>query len=91
MGEGNTTRSFIILFFISTLAFSLTSAGILRGNMAISMDACATKSEGSSGESSGSDKGGSGSSGSSSGGGGDDNGVGSDDKSGGVDTGMAAF
>jgi hypothetical protein len=49
MGDGNRTRSFIILFFILTLAFSLTSVGILKGNMAISMDAYATKSEGSSG------------------------------------------
>ena len=51
MTEANGTRAyrFSILFFIFTLAFSLTSAGILKGNMAISMNAYATKSEGSSG------------------------------------------
>jgi hypothetical protein len=69
MGEGNRTRSFIILFFILTLAFSLTSAGILKGNMAIGMDAYATKSERSSG---GGSKGGGDSSGSSGGGGSSD-------------------
>jgi hypothetical protein len=47
--SGTRAYRFIILFFILTLAFSLTSAGILKGNMAISMDAYATKSEGSSG------------------------------------------
>jgi hypothetical protein len=53
MGGGSRTRSFIIPFFISTLAFSLTSAGILKGNMDISMDDYATKSEGKDGGSSG--------------------------------------
>ncbi len=45
MAETSGTRSyrFFILFFIFKLAFSLTSAGILKGNMAISMDAYATK------------------------------------------------
>jgi hypothetical protein len=47
--SGTRAYHFFILFFILTLAFSLTSAGILKGNMAISMDAYATKSEGSSG------------------------------------------
>jgi hypothetical protein len=58
--EANGTRAyrFSILFFIFTLAFSLTSAGILKGNMAISMDAYATKSDGSSGGGDSSDGGG---------------------------------
>ncbi|MFL6320697.1 MAG: hypothetical protein ACJ72Q_09500 [Nitrososphaeraceae archaeon] len=60
MAETSGTRSyrFFILFFIFTLAFSLTSAGILKGNMAISMDAYATKSDGSSGGGDSSDGGG---------------------------------
>ena len=54
MGEDNRTLSFIILFFIIlTLAFSLTSAGILKDNMAVGIAAYATKSEGSSGGSGG--------------------------------------
>jgi hypothetical protein len=86
MGEGNRTRSFIILFFISTLAFSLTSAGILKGTMAISMDAYATKSEGSSGG--GSSDGGGGSKGSDGGSGSSDGGSkGSDGGSGSSDGG----
>jgi hypothetical protein len=94
--EANGTRAyrFSILFFIFTLAFSLTSAGILKGNMAISMNAYATKSEGSSGggssdggrgskggESSGGSSDGGGSSGSSNDNGGGDGGS-SSDKSG---------
>ena len=60
MAETSGTRAyrFFILFFIFTLAFSLTSAGILKGNMAISMDAYATKSDGSSGGGGSSDGGG---------------------------------
>ena len=49
MGGSSRTHSFIVILFILTLAFSLTSAGIFKGNMAISMDAYATTSEGSSG------------------------------------------
>jgi len=71
--SGTRAYRFFILFFIFTLAFSLTSAGILKGNMAISMDAYATKSEGSSGGGSidggGGSKGGESSGGSSDGGG----------------------
>jgi hypothetical protein len=44
MGGNNRTRSFIVILFILTLGFTLTSAGILNGNMAIGMDAYATKS-----------------------------------------------
>jgi hypothetical protein len=64
---------FFTTFSVLILASSLTSAGILNGNMAISMDAYATKSEGSSGGSS---------DGGSSGGGSSDGGGGSSDKSG---------
>jgi hypothetical protein len=56
--SGTRAYRFFILFFIFTLAFSLTSAGILKGNMAISMDAYATKSDGSSGGGGSSDGGG---------------------------------
>src|SRR5919198_3985524 len=54
--------SFLVIFFILTLAFSLASAGILKGNIAISMDAYAKKSKGPSGGSSGSSDGAGGSS-----------------------------
>jgi flagellar motor protein MotB len=45
-------RSLLIVFFILTVAFSLTSAGIFRSNNAIGIAAYAAKSKGSSGGSS---------------------------------------
>jgi hypothetical protein len=51
-----------MVFFILTLAFSLTSAGILNANITIGMAAYAKKSKGSSDGSSGGGSGGSGSS-----------------------------
>jgi hypothetical protein len=52
--------SFFMVFFILTLAFSLTSAGILNANITIGMAAYAKKSKGSSDGSSGGGSGGSG-------------------------------
>ena len=72
MGEGNRSPNFIILFFILTLAFSLTSAGIINGNRAISIDAYAKKSKESSEGSSGGVGGSSGGSSDGGGGGGDE-------------------
>jgi hypothetical protein len=51
-GSSNRAYSFFIILFILTVAFSLTSAGIFEGNIAISLDAYAKKSKESSGESS---------------------------------------
>ena len=51
-GSSNRAYSFFIILFILTVAFSLTSAGIFKGNIAISIDADAKKSKESSGESS---------------------------------------
>jgi hypothetical protein len=47
--SGTRAHCFFIQFLIFTLALSLTSAGILNGNMAMNIDAYATKSDGSSG------------------------------------------
>jgi hypothetical protein len=51
-GSSNRAYSFFIILFILTVAFSLTSAGILNGNMAMSIDSYAKKSKESSEESS---------------------------------------
>jgi hypothetical protein len=68
MGESSSinARSFIIIFFILAVGFSLMSAGIFKDNTAIGIVAYATKSKESSGGGS-SDSGGGGSSGGSSG------------------------
>jgi hypothetical protein len=77
---------FFTIFSVLILAFSLTSAGILNGNMAIRMNAYATKSQGSSGGDSSDGGGGSKGTDSSSGGGGS-NDKGGDNSGGGSDNG----